>query len=155
MWVVCKIMAKHIIHISLFCGQLITCRQIHMASSRAFLINTAQYFRPKPPSLKIGEEISRGAYGSVHCGKLDGTPVAVKRIHRLLLEAAKAQGDFEQVGRLYFVDRPRGRGPIQKIGTRVSEKHHQHKLQRVKTILGTSRSRMQQPNAGSTRARSG
>ena len=29
--------------------------------------------------------------------------------------------------------------------------HHQHKLQRIKTILGTSGSRMQQPNAGSTR----
>ena len=35
------------------------------------------------------------------------------------------------------------------------KKHHQRKLQRVKTILGTSRSRMQEPNAGSTRASSG
>ena len=32
------------------------------------------------------------------------------------------------------------------------KKHHQCKLQRVKTILGTSRSRMRQPIAGSTRA---
>ena len=30
----------------------------------------------------------------------------------------------------------------------VEEKHHQSKLQTVKTILGTSRSRMQQPNVG-------
>ena len=59
--------------------------------------NSAQYFRPKPPSLRIGSEISRGAYGSVHSGQLDGRPVAVKMIHRLLLEAARGQGDFDQV----------------------------------------------------------
>ena len=70
-----------------------------MASSRQFLLNLAQYFLPKPASLKIREEISRGAYGSVHCAELDGRPVAVKRIHRLLLEAARGQGDFEQVMR--------------------------------------------------------
>ena len=69
----------------------------NMATSRQFVGNTAQYFRPKPPSLKIREEICRGAYGSVHLGELDGRPVAVKRIHRLLLEAARGQGDFEQV----------------------------------------------------------
>ena len=68
-----------------------------MASSRQLVVNTAQYFRPKPPSLKIREEICRGAYGSVHFGELDGRPVAVKRIHRLLLEAARGQGDFERV----------------------------------------------------------
>ena len=69
----------------------------NMASSRQLLVNPAQYFRPKPSSLKVGEEISRGAYGSVHFGELDGRPVAVKRIHRLLLEAAKDQGDLKQV----------------------------------------------------------
>ena len=69
----------------------------NMAASRQFVGNTAQYFRPKPPSLKIREEICRGAYGSVHFGELDGRPVAVKRIHRLLLEAARGQGDFERV----------------------------------------------------------
>ena len=68
-----------------------------MASSRQFVVNTAQYFLPKPPSLEIREEICRGAYGSVHFGELDGRPVAVKRIHRLLLGAARGQGDFEQV----------------------------------------------------------
>ena len=54
-------------------------------------------FASKPPSLKIREEICRGAYGSVHFGELDGRPVAVKRIHGLLLEAARGQGDFEKV----------------------------------------------------------
>ena len=68
-----------------------------MASSRQLLFNPCQYIRPKPSSLKIRDEISRGAYGSVHCGELDGRPVAVKRIHRPLLEAARGQGDFEQV----------------------------------------------------------
>ena len=68
-----------------------------MASSRQLLQNPAQYFRPKPPSLKIGGEISRGAYGSVHSGELDGRTVAVKRFHRLLLEAAKGQGYFDKV----------------------------------------------------------
>ena len=33
----------------------------------------------------------------MHCGELDGRPVAVKRIHRLLLEAARDQGDIDQV----------------------------------------------------------
>ena len=68
-----------------------------MATSRQLPYNPTQYFRPKPPSLKIREEISRGAYGSVHSGELDGRPVAVKRIHRLLLEAARGQGDFDMV----------------------------------------------------------
>ena len=69
-----------------------------MASSRQFVVNTtAQYFRPKPPYLMIREEICRGAYGSVHLGELNGRPVAVKRIHRLLLDAAREQGDFEHM----------------------------------------------------------
>ena len=55
----------------------------------------SHYFLPKPPSLKIGKELSRGAYGSVHSGRLDGKKVAVKRIHKLLLEAARGQGDLE------------------------------------------------------------
>ena len=52
-------------------------------------------FRPKPPSLRIGKELSRGAYGSVHEGQLDGQKVAVKRIHGILLKAAKSQGESE------------------------------------------------------------
>ena len=68
-----------------------------MASSLELPVNPAQYFRPKPPSLKIGNRINRGAYGSVHSGELDGRPVAVKKIHDLLLEGAKGQGDFDKV----------------------------------------------------------
>ena len=51
------------------------------------------YFRPVPPSLRIGSEINRGTYATVHEGELDGRPVAVKKIHRLLLEAASGQKD--------------------------------------------------------------
>ena len=57
----------------------------------------ALHFPPKPPSLEIGKELSRGAYGAVHSGRLDGREVAVKRIHRLLLEAAREQGDLEKM----------------------------------------------------------
>ena len=62
--------------------------------------NLSGYFRPVPPSLRIGLEINRGAYGTVHEGELDGRPVAVKKIHRLLLEAASGQKDtWERVVR--------------------------------------------------------
>ena len=58
----------------------------------------ARYFLPKPPSLEIGKELSRGAYGAVHCGRLDGREVAVKRIHRLVetvnRDKEKMLGDF-------------------------------------------------------------
>ena len=40
-------------------------------------------------SVKIGEEIGRGAYGTVHKGTYQGKPVAIKRIHQLLLENAR------------------------------------------------------------------
>ena len=50
------------------------------------------YFQPVPPSLRIGSEINRGDYSTVHEGELDGRPVAVKKIHRLL-EAASGQRD--------------------------------------------------------------
>ena len=61
------------------------------------LSSVARYFRPKPPSLEIGKELSRGAYGAVHSGRLDGKEVAVKRIHGILLEAAREQGDLEEM----------------------------------------------------------
>ena len=60
----------------------------------SILSSSSRYFRPKPPSLEIGKELSRGAYGAVHSGRLDGKEVAVKRIHGLL-EAAREQGDLE------------------------------------------------------------
>ena len=52
-------------------------------------LNLSSYFRPTPPSLKVGAELNRGSYGAVHVGELDGRPVAIKKIHQLLLEAAK------------------------------------------------------------------
>ena len=62
--------------------------------------NFSSYFRPIPASLRIGLEINRGAYGTVHEGQLDGCPVAVKKIHRLLLEAASGERDtWERVVR--------------------------------------------------------
>ena len=60
----------------------------------------AHYFPPKPPSLEIGKELSRGAYGAVHSGRLDGRKVAVKQIHRLVetvnRDKEKMLGDFCQ-----------------------------------------------------------
>ena len=61
------------------------------------LLSSSRYFRPKPPSLEIGKELSRGAYGAVHSGRLDGKEVAVKRLHGLLLQAARGQGDLEMM----------------------------------------------------------
>ena len=61
------------------------------------LRGSERYFRTKPASLTIDKEISRGAYGTVHSGRLLGEEVAVKKIHGLLLEAGKSQGDLEKM----------------------------------------------------------
>ena len=53
---------------------------VQMALSR--LSGASRYFRPKPPSLQIGERIDHGGYGMVHLGRLDGKEVAVKRLYR-------------------------------------------------------------------------
>ena len=82
------------------------------------LSNSARYFRPKPTSLEIGKELSRGAYGAVHCGRLDGKDVAVKRIHGLLLEAARGQGDFEAM-----------LGDFQRECELLERVHHPHVVQ--------------------------
>lgn len=41
----------------------------------------------RPPNLVIQRELNRGAYGVVHEGVFAGQPVAVKEVHKLLLEA--------------------------------------------------------------------
>ena len=45
-------------------------------------------FAPCPDELRIGPEISRGAYGTVYSGTLGGRPVAVKKVHQLLMDYA-------------------------------------------------------------------
>ena len=52
----------------------------------------SRHFPPKPPILKIGKEINRGAYGTVYEGEMNENPVAVKKIHRVLLETSLQQG---------------------------------------------------------------
>ena len=49
----------------------------------------SRVFAPRPEALKVGDEISRGAYGVVYRGTLGGRPVAIKKIHQLLLDCAK------------------------------------------------------------------
>ena len=41
-------------------------------------------FPNKLQNLMIGSELNRGALGIVYNGELEGCPVAVKRIHKLL-----------------------------------------------------------------------
>ena len=41
----------------------------------------------KPAGLVIGKERARGSYGTVHSGELDGSPVVVKKLHHVLLQA--------------------------------------------------------------------
>ena len=63
-----------------------------------------------PANLKIGREIDRGAWATVHEGELAGELVAVKKIHRLLKEAG--DGDnvvdkfFQECERLMDLDHP-------------------------------------------------
>ena len=52
----------------------------------------SRHFPPKPPSLKVGKEINRGAYGTVHQGEMNGKPVAVKKIHRVVLKTSLQKG---------------------------------------------------------------
>ena len=56
-------------------------------------VTVANLFPPKPATLTIGREINRGAWGTVYEGELNGQPVAVKKVHKLLLEAEGAEED--------------------------------------------------------------
>ena len=56
-----------------------------------------QELPPKPAGLVIGQERARGSYGTVHSGELDGSPVVVKKLHHVLLQAPdndKLMSDF-------------------------------------------------------------
>ena len=57
---------------------------------QVYVYDLSRHFPPKPPFLKIGKEINRGAYGAVYQGKfgLEGRSVAVKKLHRILQEAS-------------------------------------------------------------------
>ena len=60
---------------------------------------TSLTFPDKPKNLKIGDELNRGAWGTVYNGELEGRPVAVKQIHELL-----HQGGGEEERRKLFAD---------------------------------------------------
>ena len=56
-----------------------------------------QELPPKTAGLVIGQERARGSYGTVHSGELDGSPVVVKKLHHVLLQARnndKLMSDF-------------------------------------------------------------
>ena len=48
-------------------------------------------YLPKPKGLVIEGGIARGATCTVHMGTLDGKPVAVKKLHKILFEAASQE----------------------------------------------------------------
>ena len=57
-------------------------------------MSQVEYLSATPFSLKVGKEISHGGSGSVFKRELDGRPLAVKRIHGILLGAVQdGQGD--------------------------------------------------------------
>ena len=65
---------------------------------------------PKPWKLKIGRELNRGAYGVVYEGAFAGQQVAVKGVHKLLLEAKGGENPLrnfcEECERLKELEHP-------------------------------------------------
>ena len=65
---------------------------------------------PVPSNLTIGREINRGAWGVVHEGRLGGQPVAVKKVHQLLMDAEGGENTlrsfFEECERLKAIEHP-------------------------------------------------
>ena len=58
----------------------------------------SKLFAPRPDALKVGPEINRGSFGVVFRGKLGARPVAIKKIHGLLLDYARTTSeDLESV----------------------------------------------------------
>ena len=64
----------------------------------------------KPSKLKIGREINRGAYGVVYEGTFSDQPVAIKCVHKLLLEAEGGENALrsfsQECRRLQELDHP-------------------------------------------------
>ena len=64
----------------------------------------------KPANLRIRHELNRGAYGVVYEGTLAGQQVAVKGIHKLLMEADEGENAlhnfFKECERLRALDHP-------------------------------------------------
>ena len=54
------------------------------------LFSRLNFFSPRPDQLLKGEEIGRGAYGVVLKGTLGTRPVAIKQVHRILRDYARA-----------------------------------------------------------------
>ena len=53
-------------------------------------------FDPVPSSLVVGKEISRGSYGVVYSAELDRKPVAVKRVHEVLIASRGGEHTLEK-----------------------------------------------------------
>ena len=64
----------------------------------------------KPPNLMIEDELNRGAFGVVYEGVLAGQQVAVKGVHKLLLEAEGGENALhsfcEECKRIKNVEHP-------------------------------------------------
>ena len=63
--------------------------------AQVYVYDLSRHFPPKPPYLKIGKEINRGAYGTVYEGEIEDHPVAVKKIHGILQEASHNEGTMD------------------------------------------------------------
>ena len=56
-----------------------------------------ELYKPKPPSLVIGKEIDRGAYGVVLEGTFEGRRVAIKKVHKILTDTAVTDEEVERL----------------------------------------------------------
>ena len=91
------------------------------------LRHTSLTFPDKPRNLEIGAELNRGSWGTVYNGELEGRPVAVKTIHRLLHlgggeeERKKLFEDFrEECKKLQSMNHPHVVGEWNLRGTKTT-----------------------------------